>query len=302
MMQLPSPRHASRASEAHPQDARTTVSPPSKTEYVGVGIVFDEQLRVLNLVKGGAAERNGSILRYDLLLAVDGRSMAAASTEQLKIAVRGPPGALTLARCQVAAAHCFATGTSVVLTFARKDHPAPFDVQLLRSGLAPPPPAAPVQAFDPPSPVPAPGPDLSATSASNSNVIQSLYAAIDDARLDIAQKEEEVSALARQLQSAAFHSDRERSAAASADARRMNVVEVVQQLDEEAQVPASPKKKENVVTRWRRCCCSRKKECRASCLSSNSRPNRAVSKSKRCVTVCGRRRKRPFKPSQSLTR
>jgi hypothetical protein len=246
MMQLPSPRHASRASEAHPHDARTTVSPPSKTEYVGVGIVFDEQLRVLNLVKGGAAERNGGILRYDLLLAVDGRSMAAASTEQLKIAVRGPPGATLLLRRQVAAAHCFATGTSVVLTFARKDHPAPFDVHLLRPGLAPPPPAAPQHAFDSPSHVSAPGLDQSATSASNSNVMQSLYAAIDAARLDIAQKEEEVSALARQLQSAAFHADRERSAAASADARRMNVVEVVQQLDEEAQVAAPPKRKEKV--------------------------------------------------------
>jgi C-terminal processing protease CtpA/Prc len=98
MMQLPSPRAAARASEANPQDSRTNMSPPSHSNYVGVGIVFDEKLRVLNLVKGGAAERNGGILRYDLLVAVDGRSMAAASTEQLKIAVRGPPGTLASQR------------------------------------------------------------------------------------------------------------------------------------------------------------------------------------------------------------
>jgi C-terminal processing protease CtpA/Prc len=65
----------------------------SQSDYVGVGVVFDAQMRVINLVKGGAAERNGGILRYDLLVAVDGRSMAAASTEQLKTAVRGPAGA-----------------------------------------------------------------------------------------------------------------------------------------------------------------------------------------------------------------
>jgi hypothetical protein len=100
MMQLPSPRAASRASDANPQDVRKNVpignlSSPiatSESDYVGVGIVFDAQMRVINLVKGGAAERNGGILRYDLLTAVDGRSMAAASTEQLKTAVRGPPG------------------------------------------------------------------------------------------------------------------------------------------------------------------------------------------------------------------
>ena len=102
MMPMPSPRSLARTPDGNPQDARKVFltgssSPPaaagSQSDYVGVGIVFDAQMRVINLVKGGAAERNGSILRYDLLVAVDGRSMAAASTEQLKTAVRGPAGA-----------------------------------------------------------------------------------------------------------------------------------------------------------------------------------------------------------------
>jgi C-terminal processing protease CtpA/Prc len=98
---LPSPRVVSRSSEVNPSDSRKvgvtagSGSPPvpADADYVGVGIVFDANMRVLNLVKGGAAERSNSILRYDLLVAVDVRSMAAASTDQLKAAVRGPSGA-----------------------------------------------------------------------------------------------------------------------------------------------------------------------------------------------------------------
>ena len=75
----------------------------------------------------------------------------------------------------------------------------------------------------------------SAAAGSNADVMQSLYAAIDAARSDLAQKEEQVSSLTRQLQTAAYHSNRERDAAA-AEARRLNLAEVVQQLDEETQV------------------------------------------------------------------
>ena len=241
MTQLPSPRPASRASETHSQEARTNVSSPSHADYVGVGIVFDEQLRVLNLVKGGAAERHGGILRYDLLLAVDGRSMAAASTEQLKIAVRGPPGSSPPPSLWPRHSLLLASGTSVVLTFSRKDQPSYFDVVLVRAGLAPPPPAASTQKIVPATSAPETAPaDHAATALSNTSVMQSLYAAIDAARLDVAQKEEEVSVLARQLQSANFHCERERAASAAADARRLEVVDVVQQLDEEAQVEAYP--------------------------------------------------------------
>ena len=66
--------------------------------------------------------------------------------------------------------------------------------------------------------------------------MQSLYAAIDAARLDLVQKEEQVSIMTRQLQTAAYHLERERAAAAAAETRRMNLMEVVQQLDEETQV------------------------------------------------------------------
>ncbi len=76
----------------------------------------------------------------------------------------------------------------------------------------------------------------SAAAGSNADVMQSLYAAIDAARSDLAQKEEQVSSLTRQLQTAAYHSNRERDAAAAAEARRLNLAEVVQQLDEETQV------------------------------------------------------------------
>jgi hypothetical protein len=64
----------------------------------------------------------------------------------------------------------------------------------------------------------------------------SLYAAIDSARSDLAQKEDQVSSVTRQVQTAAFHLERERAAAAAAEARRLNLVEVMQQLDEETQV------------------------------------------------------------------
>ena len=63
----------------------------------------------------------------------------------------------------------------------------------------------------------------------------SLYAAIDSARSDLAQKEDQASSVTRQLQTAAFRVERERAAAA-AEARRANLVEVMQQLDEETQV------------------------------------------------------------------
>ncbi len=123
-----------------------------------------------------------------------------------------------------------------MLTFARKEQPSHFDVSLVRSGLAPPPPSAPVQKLD--LSVLAAEAPFADQMASNASVMQSLYAAIDAARLDVAQKEEEVSAIVRRLQSAQFHSERERAAAAAADARRVHLVEVVQQLDEESQVVA----------------------------------------------------------------
>ena len=138
MMQLASPRPASTAPDAIPQNTRKI--PASEADYVGVGIVFDAQMRVLNLVKGGAAERSGGILRYDHLVAVDGRSMMAASTEQLKVAVRGPPGLSLLLPCAPPPSIHTAAGTSVVLTFKRNEQSASFDVPLVRSGLA----AAPV--------------------------------------------------------------------------------------------------------------------------------------------------------------
>ena len=124
-----------------------------------------------------------------------------------------------------------------MLTFARQDHPSHFDVMLVRTGLAPPPPHVPVQKPDAAAlAAETPSADLSAAAISNTSVMQSLYTAIDAARLDVALKEEEVSVIGRQLQSAQFHSERERAAAAAAEARRMHLVEVIQQLDEEAQV------------------------------------------------------------------
>jgi hypothetical protein len=70
----------------------------------------------------------------------------------------------------------------------------------------------------------------------DSDVMLSLYAAIDSARSDLAQKEDQASSVTRQLQTATFRVERERAAAAAAEARRANLVEVMQQLDEETQV------------------------------------------------------------------
>jgi hypothetical protein len=239
MMQLASPRPASSAPDAIPQNTRKI--PASEADYVGVGIVFDAQMRVLNLVKGGAAERSGGILRYDHLVAVDGRSMVAASTEQLKVAVRGPPGSSLLLPCAPRPSIHTAAGTSVVLTFKRNEQSASFDVPLVRSGLAAAPPVSPVK-----SPVAAPAAEpapaaASAPAISNAAVFHALSSAIDAARSDLAQKDDDVSSLTRQLQSAAFLTERERAAAAAADARRAQLADVLQQLEEEAQVvPTAP--------------------------------------------------------------
>jgi uncharacterized NAD(P)/FAD-binding protein YdhS len=123
------------------------------------------------------------------------------------------------------------SGTTVVLTFTRKDETAQFDVPLVRSGLVP--PAAKPEAA---APVAQTSAAATAPVGSNTGVMHSLYSAVDEARLDLSQKEDEVSSLMRQLQNSASYSERERHAAASVLSRKAHLEEMIQQLDEETQV------------------------------------------------------------------